>query len=184
MRAAVAEYAAYGRAGFSLNGVARRAGVGKSSIYLRWQDKERLLADAVASSVVEPDPEDTGSFAGDLSALMVGLLQSWSQPATLVRHRLALDALPAAPDGGPAEAAPPVGATVDPAPVEAIDLIRRRALERGEPVGLSTDLLGDLVHGSLMLLVLRRAVPQDADEDELAALVAPYLTAVLAAAAD
>src|SRR5690348_5873402 len=36
-----------GWAGFAMESVARRAGVGKASVYLRWSSKEALLTDAV-----------------------------------------------------------------------------------------------------------------------------------------
>src|SRR3954465_3041476 len=48
--AALEEYGEHGWSGFTMDGVARRAGVGKSTVYLRWQDKESLLTDAVAMS--------------------------------------------------------------------------------------------------------------------------------------
>ncbi|WP_168929809.1 TetR/AcrR family transcriptional regulator [Nocardioides sp. GY 10127] len=186
MRAAVAEYATYGKAGFSLNGVARRAGVGKSSIYLRWQDKERLLEDAVAASAEELDPVDTGSLEGDLRALMVSVLRSWDHPATLVRHRMALDALPGSQatfeDVG-LHAVPDARPTMDPAPTDALLVVWKRAEERGEVSGTPpTPLLADLVGGSLMLLVLRRGSAPHGGDDELASIVAPYAGAVLAAA--
>lgn len=51
-----------GWAGLSLDAVAAEAGLGKSSIYLRWPDKQALLIDALTSldlSVVAPDHEQS-----------------------------------------------------------------------------------------------------------------------------
>lgn len=88
--AALAEYAAHGRAGYSLNGVARRAGVGKSSIYLRWSDKETLLVDAVHARAEAPTI-DTGSLEGDLLAVYSWLLQHFLTEAGWVAVRIAVD---------------------------------------------------------------------------------------------
>ena len=44
---ALEEYTEHGWAGFTMDGVARRAGFGKSTLYLRWADKDALLTDAV-----------------------------------------------------------------------------------------------------------------------------------------
>ncbi|HEY1968915.1 MAG TPA: helix-turn-helix domain-containing protein, partial [Pseudonocardia sp.] len=68
-RAAVELFGELGWAGFSLEGVARRAGVGKASIYLRWQTKERLLTDALAARVTDIADADTGTLRGDLCRL-------------------------------------------------------------------------------------------------------------------
>ena len=88
--AALAEYAAHGRAGYSLNGVARRAGVGKSSIYLRWRDKETLLVDAVHARADAPIV-DTGTLEGDLLAVYSWLLQHFLTEAGWVAVRIAVD---------------------------------------------------------------------------------------------
>ena len=88
--AALAEYAAHGRAGYSLNGVARRAGVGKSSIYLRWRDKETLLVDAVHARADAPSV-DTGSLEGDLLGVYSWLLQHFLTEAGWVAVRVAVE---------------------------------------------------------------------------------------------
>ena len=88
--AALAEYAAHGRAGYSLNGVARRAGVGKSSIYLRWRDKDTLLIDAVHARTEVPTA-DTGTLAGDMKAIYAWLLEHFLTEAGWVAVRIAVD---------------------------------------------------------------------------------------------
>jgi AcrR family transcriptional regulator len=58
-----------GVAGVTIEAVAARAGVGKTTIYRRWPNKEALVLDALAS-LKEPDPELTGaSVRDDLIAL-------------------------------------------------------------------------------------------------------------------
>jgi AcrR family transcriptional regulator len=60
-----------GYAGLTIDGVARRAGVHKTTVYRRWETREALVLDALlarsASQVVVPD---TGSLRGDLVALL------------------------------------------------------------------------------------------------------------------
>lgn len=72
--AAVALFGEAGWAGFSLESVARRAGVGKASLYLRWTTKEQLLTDALAARVRNVADADTGALRGDLIELARQLL--------------------------------------------------------------------------------------------------------------
>ena len=51
--AAMEVFGELGWEGFTVEGVAKRAGVGKASIYLRWPTKEALLVDAVESRVLK-----------------------------------------------------------------------------------------------------------------------------------
>src|SRR5580693_7891479 len=60
--AAVALFGEAGWAGFSMEAVARRAGVGKASIYLRWQAKEDLLAEALRRRIGMIADVDTGTL--------------------------------------------------------------------------------------------------------------------------
>ena len=69
-----------GFAGVTVDAVAQRAGVGKATIYRRWQSKERLVLDAISAST-EPAPvPDTGSVAGDLREIYGRMAESLSQP--------------------------------------------------------------------------------------------------------
>jgi AcrR family transcriptional regulator len=51
LTAALDLFVANGIAGMSIEQVAKRAGVGKPTIYRRWSSKERLVADAIATHV-------------------------------------------------------------------------------------------------------------------------------------
>lgn len=62
-------YGRLGWAGFSIESVAREAGVGKASIYLRWTDKTSLLVDALVSTLIRTEDVDTGSLRADLTTL-------------------------------------------------------------------------------------------------------------------
>lgn len=128
--AALAEYAAHGRAGYSLNGVARRAGVGKSSIYLRWTDKEALLVDAVHARSEVPEI-DTGTLRGDLDALATWMLDHYLSQAGWVVVRIAIDAVA---DGSPLTSPQIVAAQH----AGTVNDIWRRALGRGD-IGAEDD---------------------------------------------
>jgi AcrR family transcriptional regulator len=62
----------------TIEGIAAEAGVGKTTIYRRWDSKTDLIVAAVSQTAPEGDPPDTGSLPGDLKAL-----------ADLQRERLA-----------------------------------------------------------------------------------------------
>jgi AcrR family transcriptional regulator len=63
-----------GFAGCTIAAVAERARVGKGTIYLRWPDKETLVADAITDAVTMDVPRpDTGSVRGDLLEILEAL---------------------------------------------------------------------------------------------------------------
>jgi AcrR family transcriptional regulator len=67
--AVLAELAEVGYAGFSLDRVARRARIGRMSIYRRWPGKPGLVADAIRHTLPPiDDPPDTGRVRDDLLA--------------------------------------------------------------------------------------------------------------------
>ncbi|MFE9625623.1 TetR/AcrR family transcriptional regulator [Streptomyces sp. NPDC006527] len=71
IRAAVfEELATVGYARMSIEGIARRAGVGKTAVYRRWRSKLHLVLDIVSAIAVQGLPApDTGSLEGDLRVL-------------------------------------------------------------------------------------------------------------------
>lgn len=90
--AALEEYGERGWAGFTMDAVARRAGVGKSTVYLRWQDKDSLLIDAVDARTGGIEDVDTGTFRGDLVEAAANLFRHYLDPAGWATLRLAVDA--------------------------------------------------------------------------------------------
>ncbi|MFF0739134.1 TetR/AcrR family transcriptional regulator [Streptomyces sp. NPDC004111] len=74
---ALDELAAKGFGRFSMEAVAKRAGVGKSALYRRWPSKSALAVAAVSQlSVPLAEAPDTGSLRGDLQAMVASVL-SW-----------------------------------------------------------------------------------------------------------
>lgn len=76
--AARAVLAERGFAGFSIDEVARRAGAGKPTIYRWWPTRADLLVEVYANErAARIEEPDTGTLAGDLSALARSLLAAW-----------------------------------------------------------------------------------------------------------
>jgi AcrR family transcriptional regulator len=69
LKAALEELAAVSYASFSVEGVAERAGVHKTTLYRRWRNRENLLLEAMLERGREHVPiPDTGSLRSDLLA--------------------------------------------------------------------------------------------------------------------
>ncbi|GGW35546.1 TetR family transcriptional regulator [Streptomyces galilaeus] len=89
IRAAVfEELATVGYARMSIEGIARRAGVGKTAVYRRWRSKLHLVLDIVSAIAVQglPAPE-TGSLEGDLRVL-------YEVTSRALRHPVASQIIP------------------------------------------------------------------------------------------
>jgi AcrR family transcriptional regulator len=144
-RAALDLFADAGWAGFAMEAVARRAGVGKASLYLRWSTKEALLADAVTWRLARVADADTGTLHGDLVELATQILGIYAGDTSRVALRLALEA----------DAIPGVAehyAAMRQAQTRAARAIVRRGIRRGElAAGTSVTLLLDTLVGGAMM---------------------------------
>jgi AcrR family transcriptional regulator len=134
-----------GWAGFAMEAVARRAGVGKASLYLRWSSKEALLTDAVTMRMSRVTDADTGTLRGDLTELAVQMLDLYAGPGSRAALRLSLEA----------EAIPGVAEHFEDirrSHVVAARAIVRRGIDRGElsPDTPVTLLLDTLAGGAMM----------------------------------
>jgi AcrR family transcriptional regulator len=90
--AALEVYSQRGWSGFTLDAVARTAGVGNAAIYRRWTSKAELLAQAIQAFALTLDPIDTGSSREDLIALARHFLLGYHVPAGIAGLRMVLDA--------------------------------------------------------------------------------------------
>lgn len=146
--AAVAVFGEAGWAGFSVESVAREAGVGKASIYLRWQTKEGLLLDALADRVTPVVDADTGSLRGDLMALARQLVALYAGPSRQAALRMMLEA-PTIP--GLATRCEQLRQ----AQVKAARAVVRRGIHRGDiPADTSVTLLLDTLCGGVIAHIL------------------------------
>ncbi|WP_026732674.1 TetR/AcrR family transcriptional regulator [Fischerella sp. PCC 9605] len=64
----------------SIDAIAARAGVGKTTIYRRYRSKEELVADAIESVREEIEIPDTGSLWGDLDCIIESAVQMTRTP--------------------------------------------------------------------------------------------------------
>lgn len=70
-QATLAELAEHGYAGLTVERVAERSGVHKTTVYRRWGGVEGLISDALELAADEPWPiPDTGSIEGDLRGIV------------------------------------------------------------------------------------------------------------------
>jgi AcrR family transcriptional regulator len=144
-QAALDLFAEDGWAGFAMETVARRAGVGKASLYLRWSSKEAMLADAVTLRLPRLADVDTGTLRGDLVQLATQMLDVYGGETGRAALRLGLEAA----------AIPGVAEHYEDmrqAQVMAARAIVRRGIDRGElaPDTPVTLLLDTLAGGAMM----------------------------------
>jgi AcrR family transcriptional regulator len=134
-----------GWAGFAMEAVAKRAGVGKASLYLRWSNKEALLTDALTAGLPRISDVDTGSLHGDLAELATQILDLYLGPANRAAMRLNLEATTIPGIAEHYEA-------LRTSQVLAARAIVRRGIDRGELPGTVpiTLLLDTLVGGAMM----------------------------------
>ncbi|WP_181804356.1 TetR/AcrR family transcriptional regulator [Streptomyces shenzhenensis] len=147
IRAAVfEELAAVGYARMSIEGIARRAGVGKTAVYRRWRSKLHLVLDVVSALAVMGLPvPDTGSLEGDLRLL-------YEVTSRALRHPVASQIIPDLQ----AEAArnPDIAEAMQKTLREGQEGVASKIIEaaqrRGELAeGLDEDLAMDLISGPL-----------------------------------
>jgi AcrR family transcriptional regulator len=81
LAATLAELAERGCAALTVEAVARRAGVHKTTVYRRWRDRESLVVDALTDLIaVEVPVPDSGDVATDLRELARALVQWLTSP--------------------------------------------------------------------------------------------------------
>jgi AcrR family transcriptional regulator len=171
--AAVAEFGHKGWAGFTIDGVARTAGVGKASVYLRWDSKQRLLFDALSDHSTVDLHVDTGDVRTDLHRLASQLLAVFWVGGGLMWMRMMVEARVHT------EFAEHLARMSQPTVLAARHIVRR-AIDRGElPADTSPAVVLDAIMGATMMHVLatppelREAVQRQGDSylDELVDLV-------------
>jgi AcrR family transcriptional regulator len=115
-----------GLAGVTVDAVARRSGVAKTTIYRHWPSREALLLDACAQMGPHFDTADAGSFPRDLRALVQRVVeQLLSGPYAAILLSL-MDAAERNPDVAALLAAGQVKL------VDAVQTVLARARVRGE----------------------------------------------------
>ena len=147
--AALAVYAEAGWSGFSFDAVARRAGVGKAPLYLRWASKEDLLLAAFGAHTTAITITDSGNLRDDLTEYTCRLIDSKAGPDGWAFLRLHLEAtlIPALHASFSSQIANPH--------VEGARALLDRALERGDlRPGSPTDLMLDSLYGAVLIKII------------------------------
>ncbi|GAA1546977.1 TetR/AcrR family transcriptional regulator [Streptomyces albidochromogenes] len=168
LTAAAELVAELGYAATSIGAVAARAGVGKDTVYRRWSGKAELVYEAVFTETEAAPVPDTGSLAGDLTALLEELVQEFSAPAAAA----ALPGLLADFAASPELQARIRSEFLAPAKAGLVGLFER-AVQRGEAdPGLPVDLVLDTLAGAIFFHVgLVGEQPNPRLAAQLAALV-------------
>lgn len=173
--AVLAELASVGYGRLSIEAVARRAAVGKTAVYRRWNSKLEMVLEVVSGIAGQRLPlPDTGSLRGDLELLLRVAARALQHPiasqiipdllAEAARNPQIAETLQAALHGNQRD----VG----------LRLIGR-AVERGElPAGYDPDAAADLIVGPLYW---RIAVARGPVSDEYLGRMAAATAAALAA---
>ncbi|GIE73247.1 TetR/AcrR family transcriptional regulator [Actinoplanes palleronii] len=147
-QAALDVFGEAGWAGFAMETVARRAGIGKATLYLRWSSKELLLTDALTAGLPRVSDVDTGTLHGDLVELATQILTLYIGPGSRAALRLNLEA---ATIPGIAEHY----ARIRSSQISAARDIVRRGVTRGElPDSVPITLLVDTLTGGAMMHAL------------------------------
>jgi AcrR family transcriptional regulator len=134
-----------GLSAMSIEEVAARAGVGKTTIYRRWPSKGLLALDAfVASFREEQPPNDTGTLRGDLLAA----LRAWVRAVTQTPMGPMLTGLIAEAQHDPELRGAWRDRVLEPLRVQH-RIMLDRAIERGEiPASVDRDVVLDLFFGA------------------------------------
>lgn len=90
--AAVRLYAEGGWAAMTFEAVARASGVGKSSLYRRWDDRAALLKNALAARWLPVDTIDTGTLRADLRELAQMIFDNRTGPLANLEQWFLVDA--------------------------------------------------------------------------------------------
>ncbi|WP_354639292.1 TetR/AcrR family transcriptional regulator [Kitasatospora camelliae] len=173
LAAVLRELVETGYAALTVDQVAQRAGVHKTTVYRRWKDRDTLVVDALTDHIAADIPiPDTGSVAEDLELLARGLVGWLGSPVGRAVVTTMLSDAVRVPEIADARRRIFHDRTLRAAPVVA------RAIERGElPPGTdATELIKDLV-APIYFRVLITGEPVDTGTADRAA------AAVLAAAA-
>jgi AcrR family transcriptional regulator len=148
--------------GFTIDAVAKRSGVAKTTIYRHWNSANELLVHSMDCQVERIPTPDTGTLRGDLLELYSMVAAIMNTPGM---RQMMLDMSSAA-------AKDPELDTVKTAMLEErtrpVREIVRRAVERDEIPDINPEVATMLVEGPFVARMVMRAEPVEAEEIQLA----------------
>ena len=144
--AAIDLFAEQGYQAMSIEVIAARAGVGKTTVYRRWPSKEDLIVDAIDELILEVHLPDTGSLRDDLIELLVQLQGALTTSrAGAVFPRMAAEVAAGSPPGRTY-----LDRVVGPR-LGMLEGVLRRGIERGElPQDVDVDVVRSMLIGPLI----------------------------------
>lgn len=131
-----------GVAGTSVEAIAERSGVAKTTVYRHWATKAEVILEAIETCVQAAHAPDTGSLREDLHVMIGGLCTALSRAPWAAFMPSLIDAAQRDPDFAQVHHR---FASARTAPLREV---LTRAVERGElPAGVDQDELVDLLSG-------------------------------------
>jgi AcrR family transcriptional regulator len=148
-----------GVARMSMELVAAKAGVAKSTLYRRWPSKVELAVHAVAVTFDEIDVADHGSLPADMRAGIEEAARLLRDPSTGGAYAALLAESARDPDGVGRQVRESLSTRLHSLVATSVE----RAIARGEirPEMVDVDLLADVVVGSVMHRALVTGVPDE-----------------------
>lgn len=144
-----------GISGFTLDGVARRSGVAKTTLYRHWSSGNELLVHALDCQVEHLPTPNTGSLKGDLTEFLTMLASIANVPSN---RQLMLDMLSAAAKDAELAAVHEAMWVERTRPVR--EMIER-AVDRGEIPAIESNLAMLMIEGPFLAMVMTSSDPID-----------------------
>ncbi|MBX9721181.1 MAG: TetR/AcrR family transcriptional regulator [Candidatus Obscuribacterales bacterium] len=141
----------------SIEAIASRAGVGKTTIYRWWQSKDEIILEVLSKSCHEIEVPDTGSLSKDLALIIANKLDQ--DPCAFDRQTCALtvSAISASKELSRAYWDNYITPRRN-----SLQRVFDRAIARGElESGIDTNKFFDIMHGALLFMILLKPEDQD-----------------------
>lgn len=151
----------------SFEGVARRAGVSKATIYRWWPNKAALVIEALSGEVPLPPIHATGDLEADLrTAVRLTIDLVSAMPTCLILPALLADVIEDPTGTGS------FADLIEPRRASVVELLERARLEGRLPLDTDTSLMVDIYSGTIVYLAaVSRESPGEEVTDQIVSLL-------------